>query len=54
LVEIPLDDIATQNALMAAGEDSEADIRRHAEAWIGSHRDQVDQWLDAARAAANN
>lgn len=52
LVEIPLDDIAAQNALMAAGEDSKADIRRHAETWIATHRDQVDQWLDAARAAA--
>ena len=52
LVEIPLDDIAAQNALMAAGEGSEADIRHHAEEWIESHRDQVDRWLDAARAAA--
>jgi glycine betaine/proline transport system substrate-binding protein len=54
LVEIPLEDIAAQNALMAAGQNSEADIHRHAEAWIDSHRDQVDQWLGAARAAANN
>ena len=53
LVEIPLDDIAAQNALMASGEDSEEDIRLHAEDWIETHRDQVDLWLDAARAAAD-
>ena len=52
LVEIPLDDIAAQNALMASGQDSEADIHRHAEDWIETHRDQVDPWLEAARAAA--
>ena len=52
LVELPLEDIAAQNALMASGEDSEAEIRRHAEAWIETHRDQVDLWLEAARAAA--
>lgn len=49
-VEIPLADIAEQNADMAAAEDyGEADIVRDARAWIEAHRDAVDRWLQAAR-----
>ena len=51
-VEIPLADIAAQNVRMAAGENSEEDIRRHADEWIEANREQVDLWLDAARSAA--
>jgi glycine betaine/proline transport system substrate-binding protein len=50
-VVIPLNDIAAQNQLLIEGEDSEEDIARHAQEWIDANRDQVDQWLDAARAA---
>ena len=50
LVEIPLDDIAAQNARMFAGEDSEGDIRRHATEWIETNWELVDQWLIIARA----
>jgi len=52
LAEIPLQDIAAQNVLMREGENSEEDIRRHAEEWIENNPDQVDSWLTAARAAA--
>ncbi len=48
-VVIPLTDIAAQNAKMAAGDYSEADIRADAEAWIAANRDTVDSWLAAAR-----
>ncbi len=48
-IKIPLQDIAAQNVLMRGGENSEEDIRRHAEEWIESNHDQVDQWLAAAR-----
>jgi glycine betaine/proline transport system substrate-binding protein len=51
-VELPLADIAAQNVRMAAGENSEEDIRRHAHEWIDSNREQVDLWLDTARSAA--
>ena len=51
LVEIPLDDIAAQNARMFAGEISEDDIHRHAIEWIESNRELVDQWLTIARTA---
>jgi glycine betaine/proline transport system substrate-binding protein len=52
LVEIPLEDIAAQNVRMRAGESSEEEIRRHAEEWVEANREQVDQWLAAAREAA--
>ncbi len=52
LVVIPLQDIADQNVKMQEGEDSEDDIQRHASEWIEANRDQVDQWLEEARAAA--
>ena len=53
MASIPLDDIFAQNAKMFEGEDSEADLERHAEEWIESNREQVDQWLEEARAAAS-
>ena len=51
VVAIPLGDIAAQNAKMAAGQYSEADISADAEAWIAANRDMVDSWLASARAA---
>jgi len=50
LVKIPLKDISRQNAKMLEGEDDDEDIRRHALEWITSHRQQIDRWLEAARA----
>ncbi len=54
LVEIPLLDIAEQNALMIDGEDSDEDILRHADEWIEANRDLVDSWLEEAMAAASS
>ncbi len=50
LVEIPLLDISKQNLRMSQGEDSEDDLRRHAQEWVEENRDLVDAWLEAARA----
>jgi ABC-type proline/glycine betaine transport system substrate-binding protein len=50
LVKIPLRDISRQNARMLHGEDDDADIRRHALGWITGHREQIDRWLEEARA----
>jgi glycine betaine/proline transport system substrate-binding protein len=50
LVQIPLDDINTQNSTMFFGEDSSEDIRQQAENWIADHRQQVNAWLDEAEA----
>jgi glycine betaine/proline transport system substrate-binding protein len=51
VVGIPLSDIAIQNLKMLLGEDSEADLTRHATEWIADNRTVVDSWLDAARKA---
>lgn len=52
LVQIPRDDISTQNRKMRNGEDSPRDIRDHASTWIEQHQEQYDQWLSQAREAA--
>ena len=51
LTTIPLADIANQNARMHAGENNADDLIRHAEEWIATNRDLVDQWLSEAREA---
>lgn len=51
LIEIPVADISAQNERMFEGENSEEDVMRHAEAWVEAHRQQVDEWLEAARTA---
>lgn len=53
LVQIPINDINAQNLLMQEGEDSESDIRAHAEEWVSENQEQFDQWLAEARAAAS-
>lgn len=50
VVEIPLQDIADQNARMAMeAEYSESQIRADAASWIEDNRDLVDSWLETAR-----
>jgi glycine betaine/proline transport system substrate-binding protein len=51
VIQIPLNEIAVQNALMWAGESSEEDIYRHAMEWVDANRVTVDRWLATARAA---
>ncbi len=53
IMELSANDISAQNLLMQQGQDSEADIERHANAWIAGHQDQWNAWLDEARAAAD-
>jgi glycine betaine/proline transport system substrate-binding protein len=53
VIAIPLDDIFAENAKMFQGEDSEEDLARHADEWIADNREQFDQWLEEARAAAS-
>ncbi len=54
VVSIPLQDIAAQNVLMTIeGENTEADIERHAAEWLEANRDLADSWLAEARTAAN-
>ncbi len=50
VVEIPLQDIADQNAKMAIEEEyTNAMVRADAAAWIEDNRDLVDSWLETAR-----
>ena len=49
VVAIPLSDIAAQNAKMAAGDYTEADIEADAKAWIAANRDKVDSWMATAQ-----
>jgi len=50
-VQLTLDDIAQANLRYLGGENSEADLERHAEEWVAENRDLVDEWLAAAEAA---
>jgi glycine betaine/proline transport system substrate-binding protein len=52
VVELPLGAVSDQNLKMNDGESTQADIERHATDWIAANRALVDQWLEAARAAA--
>ncbi|MBM9594069.1 glycine betaine/L-proline ABC transporter substrate-binding protein ProX [Roseitranquillus sediminis] len=52
VMELSANDISAQNLLMRDGQDSEAEIERHADAWIAAHPDQWNAWLEEARAAA--
>jgi glycine betaine/proline transport system substrate-binding protein len=54
IMEISSNDISAQNLAMRDGEDSAADIERHADAWIKANRATFDRWLDEARAAAGD
>lgn len=54
IMEISAADINAQNLLMNRGQDSQADIERHADAWIKANQDTWDGWLKEARAAAND
>lgn len=51
-LSISPDDEAAQNLKMQRGESSEEDIRRHAQQWVQTHREEFDTWLADARAVA--
>jgi len=47
-----LADVNRQNTLMQDGEDSQADIERHAAEWVKENQEKWEKWMAAARAAA--
>ncbi len=51
-VTISVVDVALQNVRYDGGENTTADVNRHAAEWIEANREQVDAWLTAARDAA--
>ena len=52
LVTLSVVDVALQNARYDGGENTNADVNRHAIEWIEANRAKVDDWLTAARNAA--
>jgi glycine betaine/proline transport system substrate-binding protein len=54
LAEIPIADVSAENQLMNDGEDSPADIRRHAEEWVADNQALFDSWVEEAKAAGAN
>ncbi|PVY76794.1 glycine betaine/proline transport system substrate-binding protein [Tamilnaduibacter salinus] len=52
IIQLSANDISNQNLAMRNGENRLADIRRHTSEWIESHRETFNQWLEKARAAA--
>ena len=53
VVELDVAAIAEQNARYNAGENSEEDIRRHADEWIAENQALVDEWLAFALRAGS-
>jgi glycine betaine/proline transport system substrate-binding protein len=51
-VRVPVKDIFAQNAEMNDGADKPDDLKKQAAAWIEANSDNVNKWLDDARAAA--
>jgi len=52
LVEIPIADVSAQSLRMHNGEDTEVDIRRHAEEWVADNQELFDRWVAEARKAS--
>lgn len=51
LVQVPIEDINAENLLINEGENSDADIKRHATDWVAAHQAEWDQWIAEAKAA---
>lgn len=54
VMEIPIDAVMAENLLINDGEDTAADIERHADEWIAANQELFDSWLDAARKAGSS
>ena len=52
VASVPLEDITAMTARINDGENSEDAVAAMADEWIADHQDQVDGWLEQARAAA--
>ncbi|MGQ7273015.1 glycine betaine/L-proline ABC transporter substrate-binding protein ProX [Marinobacter sp. V034] len=52
VMELSVNDVSAQNMKIRDGEDSQEQIMAHTQSWIKSHRETYDNWLKAARDAA--
>ncbi len=53
VAQMGINAISAQNRLISEGENTVADVERHADNWIKKNRSDFDKWLTAARAVAN-
>ncbi len=53
VISIPIEDINIQQKLVYDGENTPADIRRHAEEWVEKNQEKFDGWLKQAIAMDN-
>ncbi|MBW5407486.1 glycine betaine/L-proline ABC transporter substrate-binding protein ProX [Morganella morganii] len=53
VMKLPVSAINAQNLRMHSGENSQADIERHANAWIKANQAKFDGWIEQARKAAD-
>lgn len=53
IMSISVNDVSAQNMLIREGQDSTADIERHANAWISANQSLFDAWVAEAAASAN-
>ncbi len=51
LVAVPIDDINAENSLVNDGENSNEQIKKHADDWISAHQETWDKWIAEAKAA---
>lgn len=52
IMRLPTNDISAQNMRMRDGEESFEDIERHTDAWIASHQETFDGWIETAKRSA--
>ncbi|TIL85328.1 MAG: glycine betaine/L-proline ABC transporter substrate-binding protein ProX [Mesorhizobium sp.] len=51
LLAVPLDDVNSENKLVHDGQNTRADVHKHAEQWKEQHKAQWDAWIAEAKAA---
>ncbi|GLR45289.1 glycine betaine ABC transporter substrate-binding protein [Mesorhizobium amorphae] len=51
LLTVPIEDINAENQLVHDGQNTRADVHKHAEAWKEKHKTQWDAWIADAKAA---
>ncbi|MER8401968.1 glycine betaine/L-proline ABC transporter substrate-binding protein ProX [Mesorhizobium sp. M1348] len=54
LLSVPVEDVNSENVLVRKGQNTRADIRKHAEQWKDEHHAQWDAWIAEAKSAAHH
>jgi len=51
IMKVSVNDISSENMLVAHGQNKDADMQRHAKMWIKQHQATFDKWIQEAKAA---